>query len=682
MSERYPGGLINQTAPVPSGPYASSAASGIWTMDQQAYWKQQGLWPIPGNFPNYIEDVFSTYLYTGTNATQSINNGIDLAGKGGMVWLKSRSNAYAAWITDSVRGVSKGLTPSSTSAQTTDATAVTSYNSNGFTLGIDNGGSSNTSGSSQCSWTFAKQAKFFDVVTYTGDGAATKIINHSLNSVPGCVIVKCTSNAGQWFVYHTSLGFSSGQGLVLNSTDSTGVADPPISAATSTNVTIVAASGGINTSGRTYVVYLFATNAGGFGTTGTDNVISCGGGTSDGSALASVTLGYEPQFVLFKDVTNASNWTIADNMRGMTASFVNQRTLYPNLSSAEDAGFQMQINSTGFNAYTAAASANYIYIAIRRPMKVPTDATTVFSPNVATLTGSANTVTTNFPVDLAIPFYRQGFYANWFDRLRGDSQSNGVRLRSASTAAEVITSAGLGFDNNTGYVDNYDLTYVSGTGNYVYWNFSRRPGFFDVVCYTGNGASSQSIAHNLTVTPQIVIIKARVTDSGNSNGLWAAAVTTAPSGQQGLLLNQNYAGDTYDNSYGGGFAVASTTFNAPVYWNGSGKTYVAYLFATCPGVSKVGSYTGNGTTQAISCGFTGGARFVMIKRTDSTSDWFVYDTARGMTTLVDPYLPMNGVTETATLGSVTTTAGGFTLNASVLAAINASGGSYIFLAIA
>jgi hypothetical protein len=116
--------------------------------------------------------------------------------------------------------------------------------------------------------------------------------------------------------------------------------------------------------------------------------------------------------------------------------------------------------------------------------------------------------------------------------------------------------------------------------------------------------------------------------------------------------------------------------------NGNGTTYVAYLFATCPGVSKVGSYTGNGTTQAIACGFTGGARFVLIKRTDSTGDWYVYDTARGMTVLTDPYLRLNSTAaETATLGSVITSTGGFTVNAAILAAINTSGASYIFLAI-
>ena len=117
--------------------------------------------------------------------------------------------------------------------------------------------------------------------------------------------------------------------------------------------------------------------------------------------------------------------------------------------------------------------------------------------------------------------------------------------------------------------------------------------------------------------------------------------------------------------------------------NTSGNAQVAYLFASCPNVSKVGTYTGNGTTQTINCGFTGGARFVLIKCTSATGDWYVYDTARGMTTLTDPYLLINSsAAETATLGSVTTVSTGFALNAAILAAINTSSATYIFLAIA
>jgi hypothetical protein len=90
MSERYPGARISATPPVPAGPYNIGAASGVWSLDQQLQYQKQGIWPTAGLLPNYIEDVFSTWLYTGTGATQTITNGINLSGKGGLVWCKSR----------------------------------------------------------------------------------------------------------------------------------------------------------------------------------------------------------------------------------------------------------------------------------------------------------------------------------------------------------------------------------------------------------------------------------------------------------------------------------------------------------------------------------------------------------------------------------------------------------------
>jgi hypothetical protein len=117
--------------------------------------------------------------------------------------------------------------------------------------------------------------------------------------------------------------------------------------------------------------------------------------------------------------------------------------------------------------------------------------------------------------------------------------------------------------------------------------------------------------------------------------------------------------------------------------NGTSVTYVAFLFATCPGVSKVGSYTGTGTTKQIECGFTSGARFVLIKRTDSTSDWYVWDTVRGIVAGNDPYLLLNSTAaEVTNTDYIDSYSPGFELSSTAPAAINANGGTYIFLAIA
>jgi hypothetical protein len=110
---------------------------------------------------------------------------------------------------------------------------------------------------------------------------------------------------------------------------------------------------------------------------------------------------------------------------------------------------------------------------------------------------------------------------------------------------------------------------------------------------------------------------------------------------------------------------------------------VAYLFATCAGVSKVGSYTGTATTQTINCGFTAGARFVLIKRIDDIADWYVWDSARGIVAGNDPYLLINSTAAEVTgTDYVDTAASGFEISSTAPAAINASGGTFIFLAIA
>ena len=82
------------------------------------------------------------------------------------------------------------------------------------------------------------------------------------------------------------------------------------------------------------------------------------------------------------------------------------------------------------------------------------------------------------------------------------------------------------------------------------------------------------------------------------------------------------------------------SFNSAGFWS-YGDSIVAYLFATKAGISKVGSYTGNGTSQTINCGFAAGARFILIKRTDAAGDWFVWDSVRGITSSYDPFLRLN-----------------------------------------
>jgi len=167
MSMRYKGATLSATAPVTTGG-EDGTAPGAWTLEQQAQAQAAGLWPL-GPQPNYIEQVFSTYLYTGTGSgsAQTINNGINLSGKGGLVWIKDRTVGYSHRLFDTVRGATNSLNSGASTEQIAYSDSLTAFNSSGFSLGAFS--NTNSSGSNLVSWTFRKQPKFFDVVTYTGD---------------------------------------------------------------------------------------------------------------------------------------------------------------------------------------------------------------------------------------------------------------------------------------------------------------------------------------------------------------------------------------------------------------------------------------------------------------------------------------------------------------------------------
>ena len=143
----------------------------------------------------YMDDVFSNYLYQGNATNRSIVNGIDIAGKGGMVWTKSRTSSYRNRIFDTERGVHYNLKSDIDQGQSQGTTTLTAFNNNGFSLGIHNDVNQDTV--NHFSWTFAKAPGFFDIVKYTGNGTNGRQIAHSLGSVPGCIMVKRIDATGE-----------------------------------------------------------------------------------------------------------------------------------------------------------------------------------------------------------------------------------------------------------------------------------------------------------------------------------------------------------------------------------------------------------------------------------------------------------------------------------------------------
>ena len=629
----------------------------------------------------YVEDVFSTYLYTGNGSTQTITNGVDLSGKGGLVWSKPRNDVGYNIFVDTSRGATKVIASDATFAQLTVTDSVTGFTSTGYTIGAY--GNINYSSSYRyVSWTFRKQPKFFDIVTWTGDGTNNRQISHALGSTPGCIIVKELNQTGSWYVYHRSNG--TGAYMRLNAVDAVTTAGAYFPAVSSTTFTPTSDTQ-LNTSSVTYVAYLFAHDAGGFGLTGTDNVISCGSYTGNGSTSGpTVTLGYEPQWILIKRTdTSGQYWCMWDNMRGIVTGG-NDPVLYPNVSDAENTGSEyLEVNATGFqlkNTFTAinASGSTYIYIAIRRgPMKTPTTGASVFEPAFATANSpeyKSNTVISGF--DSAITIYRPGYSDASFSYPYTAARLTGARqiLQTSRANAEYTYSTAANFAYNTGW---FDSTFGNDTNRESYM-FKRAPGFHDVVCYTGTGVSGQTVKHGLTVEPELMIVKCRSTAPTD----WLVYCKYLGALPIRLVLNASAAASAVDH-----FTAVPTA--SQFYVNNyqtvgeSGQTYVAYLFASCPGVSKVGSYTGTGTTKQVDCGFAAGARFVLIKRTDSTGDWYVWDSARGIVSGNDPYLLLNSTAaEVTSTDYIDTYSAGFEISSTAPAAINASGGTYIFLAIA
>ena len=650
--------------------------------------------------PLDITDMFSTYLYEGTGSAQTITNGIDLDGEGGLVWGKVRDIVDGHYLVDSERG--KGTNNnfkyirSDTAGAELDlaSRSLSSFNSNGFTFQAGDS-QFNASGNDYVSWTFRKAPKFFDVVTWTGN-SAVRTISHDLGSAPGMILIKSSSTSGDWTVYHRGLSNPLTKALQLNTTSAEVSGRWNSTSPTSTEFTLTG-SIDVNGNGRTFVAYLFAHNDSGdgeFGPDGDQDIIKCGSYTGTATlGSPTINLGFEPQWVLIKRTDSTGFWLLQDNMRSL--SLTNTDMLYPNFSSAATTGpypsvvptatgFYIGDNGTNYNAN----GGTYIYMAIRRgPLAVPEDATKVFDLSVSNY--SANqTIAANIDVTDTFMVGRSptGNNSNGlflFNRLTGNK-----RLRTDLHFTENPEVGLSGFDTQSGVVagssDNSESVWKTSTPlpRYIKYFMKRAPGFFDVVPYDGDATAypnSRNINHNLGVAPEMIWIKCR--SAGENWAVYHSGVGAT----KYMNLNNTNAAATNANWWRN-TAPTDTVFTIGHQddVNLNGGTHIAYLFATLDGVSKVGTYTGNGSSQTINCGFTSGARFILIKRTDATGDWYFWDTARGIVAGNDPYLALNWTNqaEVTSNDSIDPASSGFIVNQVSATNVNVSSADYIFYAIA
>lgn len=355
------------------------------------------------------------------------------------------------WLQDTVKGATKKLLTNSIAAEYTNAlSTVSSFNNNGF--GIQgNAADINITGHDFVSWTFRQAPRFFDIVTYTGDGVAGREIAHELGVEPGMIVVKRTDSTGYWQTYHISKG--SGYYMWLNDETAGGEWSGAWNDTTPTSATFVVGNHqDANENGAEYVAYLFAHDE------SEDGKIQCGDFTTDGSGHASVDLGWEPQWSMIKRVSDVGAWDILDTMRGFTinSGTVDQALLQANSSNAEATNKGFGLLNNGFN-YMGYQSSEFIYCAIRKaPMKEPISGEEVYD-NLLYNTTSVNEPrvigSDSITPDLLFTKYRNNEIGNsnftshnFYDRVRG---SNEV-LRSAYDYEEKTTN-GCSFDTQAGF---------------------------------------------------------------------------------------------------------------------------------------------------------------------------------------------------------------------------------------
>ena len=317
-------------------------------------------------------DYFNTKLYTGNGSTQSISS---VGFQPDWLWIKNRDGTNNHILQDAVRGATKSLESDGDGAETTSSTRVTSFDSDGFSIG--SAGTNNTNTNNYVSWNWkangsgsantdgsisstvsANTTSGFSIVTYTGTGSAGTV-GHGLNSAPSVIIQKKTSASATWLVKHPGIGTN---GYIRLDATNTSATDSAIWNSTDPTSTVfsIGTDATINGSGATSVAYCFAEKQG-FSKFGSYT----GNGNNDGTF---VYTGFAPAFLLFKNASVATSWVMHDTKRDTFN--VSGKGLFPNETSAESstAGRELDILSNGFKIRNPNGEKNtlgntYIYMA-------------------------------------------------------------------------------------------------------------------------------------------------------------------------------------------------------------------------------------------------------------------------------------------------------------------------------
>jgi len=660
----------------------------------------------------YSDDLFAVNLYDGTQSSQTITNGIDFSTEGGWVFRATRKTTttnYGWTSNDTNNGIQKRFWPiPGNNALATQSDSITAFNTDGYTFGGNM--FENESGSENLALSFRKAPGFFDVVTYTGDGNFSQDIPHNLGSAPGAVLIK--SNSGSDFaIWHREGRGSGSDGYFRFDSIDTAAAASFTPTATFFRVFTSGFTFNINSSGITYTAFVFAHDDQIFGENADESIVYCGSfeKPSSGASEHKVTLGWEPGLVIAKctDQNSGENayWYVNDFMRGLSLN--NHANLHTNLYNssfrneeektyrgwyAVSDGFVLDTSSNG--SYQSMVGTTS-YIAIRRPgHRPPTSAADVFIP-YRQGTGQQN-FNINYGISPDLVIFKK-YNSNggnnqtiWVDRTRGQN----MRLDSTTSSGQYSASGHVEFDRQDGIRINSDPNDLySDSFSYMHFVWKRAAKFFDTIWYKGTGSVTTK-PHNLKVKPEMIIVKSL------NNVNWQ--VWHKDGYDTNLILNSDsawinggptssYGGTGFGTSIGSQFLNNSTDsvigLDSATAVNDTNVEYVAHLFASLDGISKVGSYTGmpSATAYLVTLGFT--PRFIMIKNAEGTGDWNVFNYERGLvvggTNAVAVALnTTNNEDQTSLTGNIRASTNGFIVVNGASTQINEDGKTYLYYAIA
>jgi len=366
-----------------------------------------------------------------------------------------------------------------------------------------------------------------------------------------------------------------------------------------------------------------------FGEGGDQNIVATGMYTGNGSSTGpEINLGWEPQWILIKSEA-VESWVMYDSMRGIYTDG-NDGRLFAQDTDAEYSGTNfLDLTSTGWKIVNNAGDFNasdqtISYIAIRRPdgaVSKPVEAgTEVFAMDTSNSSATIPSYDSGFTVDFGV--WKRP--SNTFDWKNANRLTGNQIMKINTSGAEGGGGSDSYWDSNVGWFAD-----AGQDSSYQSWMWKRGQSF-DLINYTGTGAARQ-IRHGLNAVPEMIWAKKR-----NSSGNWYVYHKDMNGGVS--PVNYFMQLNTYDSQQNIAIWNAtptSTTFHLSTdgHANNSGDDFIAMLFTSVTGISKVGNFTPDSSGSfTVTLGFT--PRFIVMKPrnfADNNWGWWVYDSQRGLT---------------------------------------------------